>query len=85
MYKFRAPPPLTDNSRTNTVQIRVSYFVLERSGGIPLVEFNRSSGALWWIGRVLVSPPYGQIHELILSKFVCLIFLNYVKMALGVM
>ena len=82
MYKWR---PLTYNSRTNTIQIRVSYFFLgaERwnsTGGIPQVKWR----PLVDMSCISVAP-LRTIHELILSKFVCRIFFNYVKMALGVM
>ena len=34
---------------------------LARRGGIPPEEFLRSSGALWWISRVLVAQSGGDI------------------------
>ena len=59
--------PNTDNYRINTVQIRVSYFYKWR----PLVDRLCASGAIWWIYSVEVA-----IRELVLSKFVRLIFLS---------
>ena len=57
-------------SPTSTEQIRASYFLK----WLPLMDMSCISVA-----------PLRTIHELILSKFVCRIFFNYVTMVLGVM
>ena len=65
------------------------------SGGIPPVKCGHLADRPCTIGDIrriyhaLVAcisvAPLRIVHKLILSKFVCLIFFNYVKMALGVM
>ena len=48
---------LADMSCTSGVLLRTSHELV-------LAKFVRLiflSGAPWWIGRVLVSPPYGQV------------------------
>ena len=59
---------LVQKSRTSSVKIRAGFL----------------SGALWWIGRVLVSPLTDNSRTNIVQIRVSY-FLNDVKMELGVM